>query len=119
MILQALNFQDQFRRNKDVIRNWTAVERQFFFTTEQMVQFWKIKEFTAKFTKKSGTNRDLCPGFQEQPTGGLVEKVNDETSYAQGEFYLPHKAVISKMLKVESYELYMMDPKGKTAKVYH
>ena len=57
--------------------------------------------------------------FQEQPTGGLVEKVNDETSYAQGEFYLPHKAVISKMLKVNSYELYMIDPKGKTAKFYH
>ena len=48
-----------------------------------------------------------------------MEKVNDETSYAQGEFSLPHKAVISKMLKVKSYELYMMDPKGKTAKVYH
>ena len=102
-----------------LIRNWTDVEKQFFFITEQVVQFWKIKEFTANFTKNQELMEIYAQVFQEQPTGGLAEKVNDETSYAQREFYLPHKAVISKMLKVNSYELYMIDPKGKTAKFYH
>ena len=57
--------------------------------------------------------------IQEQLAEGVVERVTEEVSFGHREFYLLHRQLFMRILKVQSCGLYMMRQPGKTVEAFH